>query len=371
MKFLLKKQEVHDNRARPKYIKSKQEMGNRFTPVSLSCSKSYTPSVTVLSFKNMPTLPRRPYAVTRTSSDYHLAGSGDVDTRLSRQRLARQGNFSSSSSFNTDCRNELKGVLRKRRVWLEGEDDVLDPTAFRRQLKHIDSPTWDEVLQLLLDQGPLFMDHGFIANSDKTGALQNTQHVGLGEGVFKLDENAERDLKYFLRDILLACVEENLNDHLEVTLKWISHLDEQHRDKLCIASLKMQINDPILKAGKKMNIAAVFALYREGFHIQSFAHSNQVINQLEHELMKSLDKLEGRAGIIYLLAEYKHGSVEKNYKDPVDQAMRLIRQCSNIAKAHFLLEEKAKKIKISLEKFVVKILSLCDRGEVEKFLKRD
>ena len=295
--------------------------------------------------QKMPTFPRRPFAVTRTSSDYHLAGSGDVDTRHSRQRLARQG--SSSTSFNTDCRTELKGVLRRRGVWLEGEDDVLDPTAFRRQLKHIDSSTWDEVLQLLLDQGPLFMDHGFIANSDKTGGTQNAQHIGVGEGVFKLDENAKRDLKYFLRDILLACVEEDLNDHLEVTLKWTSHLDEKHRDKLCIASLKMEINDPILRAGKKMNIAAVFALYREGFRIPSFPLSNEVINQLEHELMKSLDKLEGRAGTIYLLAEYKHGSIEQNYKDPVDQAMRLITQCSKIGKAHFLLKEKAKKIKIT------------------------
>merc|ERR1711884_721733 len=90
--------------------------------------------------------------------------------------------------------------------------------------------------------------------------------------------------------------------------------------------------------------------------------------------MRELSILEVRASHVYLLAECRFGNRNEDVgndggtdpNDPVSKAMELIQLCDRLANSRRGTFKKVKDIKKSLQKFLVKMLDLCQPGDHRK-----
>ena len=185
------------------------------------------------------------------------------------------------------------------------------------------------------------------------------------KGSLKPKEHQE-DLISFLDILIFACVEDDLDEYLKLTIGWIQKLKEEHNyldlDKF------YQNNVAMARACKKRDVGTVLTLYEAGFRFKTELEDHDVFRLLvdEDQLMFEISFLEVRASTAYLLAEIQ---CKENTEDSISKVMQLIHICDRLAQTRRGSIRKVDHVKKSLEKFLIKMLDLCrpnqDRAKCE------
>ena len=258
---------------------------------------------------------------------------------------------------SNQCLTELKSVLQDKELLVPGSGE-LDQSDVRELLnKKIDSEKWKEVLQELLKEGSYFM---------LTGSFEQ--------------EEDRRDLKRFLENLLFACVEDDLEEHLKTTIDWLKdwpyhlttilkppHGDEEGKQKEKKEEKSFYENNVVMKrACKKRDISTVFVLFKAGFRLKTRLEvENVLILSDVDQLMAEISIFKARASPAYLLTETKQPLQQEpiNFQDPISKAMELIKICDTLAETRRGAIKKVENIRKVLEKFLVKMLDLCRPGQ--------
>ena len=237
------------------------------------------------------------------------------------------------------------GLLVIRMVSCVKGDDELDQLEIRKELKRKHFKTWKEVLYKLLEH-PLFK--------------------GTNPTRFSKDNSG----RIFLHNLLFSCVEEDLHDHLEVTIKWIDDVEKAFPQEFKneITSFKKN-NKAMLRACKKNRLSMVSALKRAGFGIETqLLKKESMMNMDDKDLMLELSRLEAMAKPAYLISHFLHD----NTMDPIVEVLRTINGCSKIAGRRLSMINKIEEIRTSAKDFLLKIFDLCENsGEIKTFLNKD
>ena len=159
----------------------------------------------------------------------------------------------------------------------------LDQSEIREVLKKIDSRQWESVLQELTNVGSYFMRDKCFEKEDR-----------------------RKDLISFLDNLLFACVEDDLDDHLKPTIDWLGKLTERHSYLDTLLFTFYQNNVAMARACKKKDVGTVFTLYKAGFRLKTKLERHDVLKLDEDQLMMEISLLEVRASHAYLLAETHH-----------------------------------------------------------------
>ena len=170
----------------------------------------------------------------------------------------------------------------------------------------------------------------------------------------------------FLCDMFFCCVEEDLYEHLTVTITWLEQLEKAIKHDF--APFR-QNSKAMLRACLKNNLDMVGALFSKRFTIETqFLGMWSVINLDESDIMLELTLLEAMARPVYLIAEYNNSKTN----DPVCQALIIINKCLEIAGKRLSLVNKIEKIRNFLKSFVLQLLDLCESSEeIRIFLNKD
>ena len=184
---------------------------------------------------------------------------GNAEAQPLRQQPEQEGSTMSRAS-DQECSRELKKVLLKQELLKRKPGNKrLDQRAIRGVLESIESQKWASVLEDLMKDGSFFVRE----ESFKT-----------------LD--AKQDLVWLLGDIFFGCVEEDLDEHLKCTIKWLDKLKRVHSvfknqgKEDDTQELESYLNDnfydnneAMVRACKKEDRSTVYLLYEAGGGLSS------------------------------------------------------------------------------------------------------
>ena len=231
-----------------------------------------------------------------------------------------------------------------------GKAKDLDESKIRKYLEVHDVPEWLEVL------------------NDVKGVVLNSEPLEKAKVV--------EELRTFLDNVLKACVEGGLNQHLESSLNWYdglkSNADKGH-DLLDVGEAFKINNVAMIRACKKNDFRLVDTLYDYGFRHRTrlVARDNDLggsnITEESNDVIQELTRLEAMSKPVYLLAQAKFDSL-----DPVQLAFKLLQITRDLAEVLTAFSNKLDAISCTLCRFTHKLLDLCEgNNQVELFLDQE
>ena len=277
-----------------------------------------------------------------------IRGQGQVRSRKNSNDIRRD-------AVNRELQSD--GFLKRMVSCVKGTDE-LDQGEIRKLLNSIDAEAWKKMLNKLTS--------------------------GVGSFAGRLGSFAENTPGHtLLCDLFLYCVEDDLFEHLDVTIDWLDDLEQTINADL--ASFKKN-NKALLRACRRNHLDAVDALLKGGFMIETQVLKigdgcredvsrswkwwvGDPMNMKDKDLMLELSRLEAMAKPVYLISQYNRNPT---VHDPIYRALQIINKCYEIAGRRMSHINQIEVIRNSLKDFVLEMLHLCENSEeVETFLNKD